>query len=67
LSFGFEFDTVVSPLSAVRNRSEDTKKASSPEGYPLVDYIKMQKNFLGEDTKGDKKRDSGGASLGVKK
>jgi len=63
-SFGFEFDTVVSPLSAVRNRSEDTKKASSPKGYPLVDYVKMQKKFLGEDAKEDKKRDGGGTSLG---
>ena len=62
----FEFDTVVSPLSAVRNRSEDTKKASSPEGCPLVYNVKMQKNFLGEDAKGDKKRDSDGASLGDK-
>jgi hypothetical protein len=65
-SLGFEFDTVVSPLSAVRNRSEDTKKASSPEGRPLVNYVKMQKKFLGEDTKGDKTRDGDGASLGDK-
>jgi len=30
----------------VRKRSEDTKKASSPEGCPLIDDIKMQKNFM---------------------
>ncbi|MEI7905237.1 MAG: hypothetical protein WCI43_07485 [Candidatus Firestonebacteria bacterium] len=35
-----------SPLSAVRKRSEDTKKASSPEGCPYIDDIKMQKNIM---------------------
>jgi len=30
----------------VRKRSEDTKKASSPEGCPYIDDIKMQKNIM---------------------